>query len=229
MLFLCRILNIRTETRDKLWMCFGAHQPDIPWLGAWSNNPSMDPLSRHYHNTITTLSQHCHNAGDEGKKKLLLSKYLTLPHLLDTHLTSIFIFKIFDMCPPTFPLCSDWWITKVYSANVHKTSPVLHQLREVLTQCEISHLGGGGGQDKTGSFSHFYIFSRESDSTITNVRPSVSQSVSHKAKHPNSLKLSSLIFHPSSFILHPSSFHPHFATFKLFSLLYKIKCYEPEH
>ena len=86
------------------------------------------------------------------------------------------------------------------------------------------------------------IFSRESDSTITNVRPSVS----HKAKPPNSLKSlsfilhpssfilhpssfslqpssfilhpSSFILHPSSFIIHPSSFFPHFATFKLFSL-----------
>ena len=108
---------------------------------------TVTALSKHCHNAVKTLSQHYHNAGDEGKKKLLLSKYLTLPHLLDTHLTSIFIFKIFIMCPPTFPLCSDWWITKVYSANVHKTSPVLHQLREVLTQkkkCEISHMGGGG-------------------------------------------------------------------------------------
>ena len=38
-------------------------------------------------------------------------KYLTFSHLLDTHLTSTFIFKKVNMCPPTFPLCSVQWST----------------------------------------------------------------------------------------------------------------------
>ena len=33
-------------------------------------------------------------------------KYLTLPHLSDTHLSYIFNFKKVDTCPPTFPLCN---------------------------------------------------------------------------------------------------------------------------
>ena len=82
------------------------------------------------------------------------------------------------------------------------------------------------------------IFSRESDSTITNVCSFVRLS----AKPLNSLKSSSFILHHSSFFIHPSSFiilhssfiilhssfiilHSsflHFATFKLFSLLTSI-------
>ena len=84
------------------------------------------------------------------------------------------------------------------------------------------------------------IFSRESNSTITNVCSSVSLS----AKPLNSLKSLSYITNHSSFFIHPTSFfihpsfilhssiiHPsfilhssfiHFATFKLFSLFMNI-------
>ena len=67
-----------------------------------------------------------------------------------------------------------------------------------------------------------HIFRCESNSTFTNVCPSVSQS----AKPHNSLKSSSFIIQPSSFIiLHSSliilhSSFLHFATFKLFSLFW---------
>ena len=84
----------------------------------------------------------------------------------------------------------------------------------------------------------WHIFSRESDSTITNVRSLVCPSVRHKSKPLNSLKSSYCIIHPSSFIILHSSFitlhssfitlHSsflHFATFKLFSLLWKILFY----
>ena len=82
--------------------------------------------------------------------------------------------------------------------------------------------------------SYLLLFSRESDSTITNVcsfvrsfvRPSV-------CKTPQQLEI--IILHPSSFFIHPSSsfiilhssyiilhsFLLHFATFKLFSLFRK--------
>ena len=74
------------------------------------------------------------------------------------------------------------------------------------------------------SRSYALIFSRESDSTIANVRPFVRSSVRLKAKPFNNLKSSSFIIHLSSFIILQSSFiilHSsflHFATFKLFSL-----------
>ena len=55
------------------------------------------------------------------------------------------------------------------------------------------------------------VFSRESDSTITNVRTSVC----HKSKPLNSLKSSSFIIHPSSFCIHPSSFILHPSSFIL--------------
>ena len=59
-----------------------------------------------------------------------------------------------------------------------------------------------------------FFFSRESDSTITNVclfvRLSVCLSIS------NSLKSSSFIIHPSSFFIIFHSSFLHFATFKLF-------------
>ena len=64
------------------------------------------------------------------------------------------------------------------------------------------------------------VFSRESDSTITNV----CSSVCLLSKPLNSLKSSSFIIHHFSFILHSTfiilhSSFLHFATFKLFSLL----------
>ena len=68
----------------------------------------------------------------------------------------------------------------------------------------------------------FNFFSRESNSTNTNVRPSVCLSVRHKSKPPNSLNLSSFIIlhHPSSFFIilhHPSSsfiiLHHHSSSF----------------
>ena len=40
-------------------------------------------------------------------ENIIHPKYLTFSHLLDTHLTSTFIFKKDDRCPPTFPLCSE--------------------------------------------------------------------------------------------------------------------------
>jgi len=80
----------------------------------------------------TLFCQYLHKIATDLYSVKKCPKYLTLPHLLDTHLTStIFIFKKVDMCLPTFPLCSGWWIAKVYSANVHNTSPVLHQIIEV--------------------------------------------------------------------------------------------------
>ena len=73
------------------------------------------------------------------------------------------------------------------------------------------------------------VFSRESDSTFTNVRPFVRSSVRPSgSKTPQQLKSfifhhTTFIFHHSSIILHSSfiilhSSFLHFATFKLFSL-----------
>ena len=67
-----------------------------------------------------------------------------------------------------------------------------------------------------------HLFSRESDSTIANVCPSVHPFVCHKSKPFNSLKSSSFIILHSYFIILHSSFL-HFATFKLFSLFRFIK------
>ena len=74
---------------------------------------------------------------------------------------------------------------------------------------------------------HIYfkrVFSRESDSTITNVCPSVRSSVCHKAKPFNSLKSSSFI-HPSLFFIILHSSFLHFVTFKLFSLFFALGLY----
>ena len=80
----------------------------------------------------------------------------------------------------------------------------------------IYKLTQGGYHSKKKScekFDIFTIFSRKSDSTITNVCPSV-----HLSAYPlNSLKSSSFIILHSSYIILYSSFL-HFATFKLFSL-----------
>ena len=76
------------------------------------------------------------------------------------------------------------------------------------------------------------IFSRESDSTITNVCPFVRSFVRSSVRLQNPSTAwnhhpSSFIFLPSSFFIHPSSLfiiiHSsflHFATFKLFSLFF---------
>ena len=50
------------------------------------------------------------------------------------------------------------------------------------------------------------FFSRESDSTIANVRPSVCLSVCLSVINQNPQQLKIFILHSSSFILHPSSF-----------------------
>ena len=69
---------------------------------------------------------------------------------------------------------------------------------------------------------HTLIFSRESDSTITNVCPFVRSS----AKPLNSLKSSSFIIHPSSFIIfHSSIIILHHSSFIISRLLSFSACF----
>ena len=44
-------------------------------------------------------------------------KYLTLPHLLDTYLSSIFNFKKVYTCLPTFPLCNAQFFRPFHSSQ----------------------------------------------------------------------------------------------------------------
>ena len=89
-----------------------------------------------WRNPVLTLSLRNLNGFSFWEK---CPKYPTFSHLLDTHLTSTFIFKKVDVCPPTFPLCTgkfkyfnifkgQFWLQQTFAYKIDGKGAIISRL-----------------------------------------------------------------------------------------------------